>query len=255
MYRRGVGYLRIPTTLIGQVDVSVGIKQAVNAGESKNVLGSFYPPIASINDASFLATLAGPHIAAGCAEIIKMAVVADAELFSLLEQHGGALTASRFQDPAAHGIMMKAEAAMLHELEDNLFETDLQRRVDFGHTFSVALETDSSYSLSHGFAVGLDMLISTCLAVGRGVCARSLLERLVTLYHCVGLPLSQHICSAERLHESLESVRKHRGGALNLVVPCEVGRTLFIQDVSRGELTDALGVLAEARAPDDRPGF
>jgi len=182
-----------------------------------------------------------------------MAVIADAELFGLLEKHGRAIIVSRFQEPVARIIMMRAEAAMLRELQGNLFESDLQRRVDFGHTFSVAMETDSSYSLSHGFAVALDMLISTSLAVRRGLCPRSLLDRMVTLYQHVELPLSQRTCSAERLHESLESVRKHRGGALNLVVPCDLGRTLFIQDVSKVELAETLGALADAHAQDDRP--
>ena len=244
IYRRGVGYLRIPTTLIGQVDVSIGIKQAVNAGGSKNAIGSFYPPLASINDASFLKTLSRPHIAAGIAEIIKMAVIVDPDLFALVEEHGRSLLASRFQDPAAHIIMMRAEASMLRELQENLFETNLQRRVDFGHTFSVVLETDSAYTLSHGFAVGLDMLISTSIAVGRGLCTRSLLDRMLALYHQVELPVSQPICSAARLHESLASVRKHRGGALNLVVPRDLGSTLFIQDVSRDELEDAIDAIA-----------
>jgi 2-epi-5-epi-valiolone synthase len=257
IYRRGIGYLRIPTTLIGQVDVSVGVKQGVNSGRFKNVLGSFYPPLASINDASFLKTLSAPLIAAGFAEIIKMAVIADPILFGLVEQFGRVLLASRFQQPsaAALAIMMRAEASMLRELEGNLFETNLLRPVDFGHTFSVALETDSSYALLHGHAVGLDMLISTCLAVRRALCSETVLERMLAIYRQVELPLSQRICSAQRLHESLASVRKHRGGALNLVAPTDIGRPIFLQDVSIDELKDTLDFLADAQLRHDRSGL
>jgi len=254
IYRRGIGYLRIPTTLIGQVDVSVGVKQGINAGHRKNVLGSFYAPMASINDSSFLGTLSASHLASGMAEIIKMAMIADPVLFGLVEQHGAELIARRFQEPAAaaRAIMMRAEVAMLRELKGNLFETTLQRSVDYGHTFSVVLETDGAYALPHGHAVGLDMLISTCLAASRGLCPTTVLERLLAVYGQVGLPLSQEICSADRLIESLESVRKHRGGALNLVVPREIGRPMYLQEVGRDELQEALDTLAYAQMNHDR---
>lgn len=254
IYRRGIGYLRIPTTLIGQVDVSVGVKQGINAGGRKNVLGSFYAPIASINDAAFFETLSASHLASGMAEIIKMAMIADPVLFTLIEQHGAELVARRFQEPAAaaRAVMMRAEVAMLHELQGNLFETSLQRSVDYGHTFSVALETDGAYGLPHGHAVGLDMLISTCVAVSRGLCPPTVLARMVTVYAQVGLPLSQEICSADRLVESLASVRQHRGGALNLVVPKEIGQPMYLQEVGRDELQNALDTLASAQTQHDR---
>ncbi len=250
IYRRGIGYLRIPTTLIGQVDVSVGVKQGVNVGRFKNVLGSFYAPLASINDVSLLNTLPTIHIAAGFAEIIKMAVIADSLLFDLIESSAAGLMASKFQHPAAaaRSIMMRAEASMLRELKDNLFETDLKRAVDFGHSFSVAIETDSHYAIPHGHAVGLDMLISTCIAVARELCPRAVLDRLLAIFRTVDLPLSQAVCSAERLHDSLGSVRAHRGGHLNLVIPEDIGRPVFVQEVSVEELADALAFLAAADA-------
>jgi len=210
--------------------------------------------MASINDSSFLGTLSASHLASGMAEIIKMAMIADPVLFGLVEQHGAELIARRFQEPAAaaRAIMMRAEVAMLRELKGNLFETTLQRSVDYGHTFSVVLETDGAYALPHGHAVGLDMLISTCLAASRGLCPTTVLERLLAVYGQVGLPLSQEICSADRLIESLESVRKHRGGALNLVVPREIGRPMYLQEVGRDELQEALDTLAYAQMNHDR---
>jgi 3-dehydroquinate synthetase len=257
IYRRGVGYLRIPTTLIGQVDVSVGVKQGINVGRRKNVLGSFYAPLASINDTTFLGTLSTSHLASGMAEIIKMAMIADPVLFTLIELHGAELVACCFQEPAAaaRAIMMRAEAAMLRELKGNLFETTLQRSVDYGHTFSVVLETDSDYALPHGHAVGLDMLISTCVAVGRGLCPENVLERMLSVYEQVGLPVSQNICSAERLLESLNSVRRHRDGALNLVVPQAIGRPMYLQEIAQEELRDALHALADAQMTHDRSGL
>jgi 3-dehydroquinate synthase len=257
IFRRGVGYLRIPTTLVGQIDVSVGVKQGVNSGRFKNVLGTFYPPLASINDTCFLKTLSATHIAAGFAEIIKMAVIADSALLSLVELHGAELLESRFQSPrpAAEAIMRRAETSMLRELEGNLFETNLQRLVDFGHTFSAAIESDSRYLIPHGHAVALDMLMSTGIAVGRGLCPPAVLDRLIRLYRIVQLPITQSICSADRLHDSLDDIRAHRGGALNLVVPRNVGQPMFLQEVSIDELQGALQVLIDAESSDGRFGL
>lgn len=250
IFRRGIGYFRIPTTLIGQVDVSVGIKQGVNAGRFKNVLGSFYAPLASVNDISLLNTLPALHIAAGFAEIIKMAVISDPVLFELVETYGSELLDSRFQSPAsvAQSIMWRAEASMLRELKGNLFETTLQRLVDFGHTFSVAMEIDSGYQLPHGLAVGLDMLISTVIAVNRKICPKSVLERMLAIFKAVKLPLSQQICGAEELHASLAAIRSHRGGDLNLVIPRNIGQPVFVQEISMDELTRALSFLAEVES-------
>jgi 3-dehydroquinate synthase len=257
IFRRGVGYLRVPTTLVGQIDVSVGIKQGVNSGRFKNVLGTFYPPLASINDACFLKTLSPTHIAAGFAEIIKMAVITDPDLLCLVELHGAELLATRFQSPtlAAKAVMRRAETSMLREIEGNLFESNLKRLVDFGHTFSVAIESDCHYLMPHGHAVGLDMLISTGIAVGRGLCPLAVLDRMMRLYRILELPLTQRICSAERLLDALAAIRAHRGGALNLVVPRNIGQPIFLQDVSIEELQGALEFLTNADSSDGRFGL
>ncbi len=246
IYRRGVPYLRIPTTLIGLVDVSVGVKQGVNFGGSKNILGSFYPPIASINDVSFLRTLPAVHIAGGVAEILKMAILRDSRLFNLVEAHAPALLASFFQQPAsiANEVLWRAEQAMLNELEGNLFEINLQRLVDFGHTFSPALESASDYALPHGHAVAVDILISSHIAVARGLCHSSVLDRTLAIFKVFDLPASQRFCSAASLHQSLQSVRAHRGGDLNLVVPTGIGSAAFLSHVTAAEIQSALEFLA-----------
>ena len=249
IYRRGISYLRIPTTLIGQVDVSIGIKQGINAAGCKNILGSFYPPMASLNDLSFLRTLHRTHIAGGLAEIIKMAILRDASLFEVLEDNGAALLQSKFAYPAdvAREVMERAEIAMLDELRVNLFENDLKRLVDFGHTFSPALEKASGYRLPHGYAVALDMLISTSIAVSRGKCPKHVLSRLLRLYDLLELPLRQEWCSAADLYDALDRVREHRGGELNLVLPTEIGGAIFVQQVSIAELDEAHRAFGSAR--------
>jgi 2-epi-5-epi-valiolone synthase len=242
IYRRGIAYVRIPTSLIGLVDVGVGIKHGVNFIGKKNLLGSFFPPLACINDKRFLASLPQRHIAAGLAEIIKIALVADPQLFVLLERYGAQLVDERFQSlPAvADEVLFRAETAMMEELAPNLFEDDLKRPVDFGHTFSPKLETESDHSLVHGEAVALDMLISTAIGVGRGLCDAALLARMVELYRCVGLPSLHCLMHPELLMTAASETRAHRAGALNLVAPSRVGGSVFIQDISFAQIESAL---------------
>lgn len=246
MYRRGIPYVRVPTTLVGLIDVSVGIKHGVNFAGKKNLLGAFYPPLGSINDKSFLATLPRRHIACGLAEIAKIGLACDAKLFSLIERFGATLLESGFRTPAeiADEVLLRAECAMMKELAPNLFETTLRRPADFGHTFSPMLEVASDYALAHGEAVALDMLVSTALAVARGICDPCVLARLLAFYRSVGLPAAHPLLTPALLCRAIVETRAHRGGHLNLVVPAAVGATAFIQAVEADELGCAIASLA-----------
>jgi 3-dehydroquinate synthetase/mannose-6-phosphate isomerase-like protein (cupin superfamily) len=238
LFRRGVGYLRIPTTLVGIVDVGVGVKQGINFGKNKNILGAFYPPVGAMNDLRFLQTLSQQEISCGIAEIIKLGVVCNSGLFELLEAHGPRLLSSRFQAPAkaAYEVAIRAEELMMQQLQPNLFDEEMCRLVDFGHTFSPSIETASNYRIPHGEAVAVDMLMSTIIAVERGICDPDVLIRLMRLYQAVSLPMTQCVCSAKDFLESIRQTRLHRGGNLNLVVPTRIGSACFIQNVQAAEL-------------------
>lgn len=133
IFRRGVEYVRIPTSLIGMVDVGVGIKQAINVGIKKNIVGAFYPATTNINDPAFLASLPERHLSCGLAEIIKIAMMRDAQLFSLLEVYTPELLANRFQGTkVALDVLVTAEQLMMKELSGNLFERQVRRLPDFG---------------------------------------------------------------------------------------------------------------------------
>ena len=241
IFRRGVRYVRVPTSLIGLVDVGVGVKQAINVGDKKNIVGAFYPPATNINDLTFLSTLPKRHLACGLAEIIKMAVVLDADLFATLETHVRELVEKRFQGPGVgRQVLLRAEYLMMRELQGNLFEADLRRLPDFGHTFSPVLETASGYSLAHGEAVAIDMILSTTIAVNRGLCEPETLDRLRSLLAAADLPLGHDVCCADLVMDCLDSARAHRGGELNLVVPLGLGTAGFIQEVDRHEIEEAL---------------
>jgi 2-epi-5-epi-valiolone synthase len=242
IFRRGIGYVRIPTTLIGMIDVAVGIKQGVNVGHLKNVIGTFYPPLGAFNDRRFLATLPRRHLACGIAEALKIALVCDAVLYELLEAHARILIESGFQEPTdiAHEVLRRSEQTMIDQLSPNLYERDRRRLVDFGHSFSAMIETASNYTVPHGEAVALDMLLSIAVGIRAGIVPQFLLERLARLYQTVGLPLIDPLMTAGLMYRALEDIRLHRDGDLNLVVPTAIGTGGFLQDVSIGHLAVAL---------------
>lgn len=246
LYRRGVRFARVPTTLLGMVDVCVGIKQGINLGRKKNILGAFYPPYGCINDLSFLRTLDRRQLACGVAETVKMAIVCDAHLFDLMETNIAQLMETRFQRPkaAAEQVVIRAELAMMRELQPNLFEENLQRLVDFGHSFSPALEAASDYRLPHGEAVAIDMMICAAIASKRGLCDPSVIRRIARIYEAAALPLTDDLCDAAMLVESLGDIVIHRGGALNLVLPTTIGSATFVQEVTVEEVAAALAELA-----------
>ena len=236
LYRRGVPYIRIPTTLLGQIDGGIGIKGAVNFHDKKNLLGCFFPPQRVFIVPGFLSTLPGFHISSGLAEILKAAVVCDAQLFSLVEAHAGELIASGFQKPApqATEIIRLAIDVMLEELEANIYEDrSLKRLMDFGHTFSPALEAASGFRFTHGEAVALDMCLSTALATELGALPEPDRDRIIDAIAGCGLAVSTELLDLDLSRRSLREARLHRGGSLNLVVPRGVGEGAYLKTLDQ----------------------
>ncbi len=244
--RRGIPHLFIPTTLIGQVDAAIGLKGGVNFNGRKNYLGCFEAPGGVLVDPGFLATLPARDLRSGIAEILKMALLRDRQLFSMLEASGSTLIDSAFTEPhdVSRSSIHGAVASMLAELEPNPYEdrTD-KRRVDFGHTFSGAMEERSHYDLKHGEAVAIDMMISSLLANELGLLGDAELERIIDVYRCLALPMSSECSTLEILEEGLVGSIAHRGGCLNLVIPTGIGSSTFVErrsDLPHGALAAAL---------------
>lgn len=249
--RRGVGHIRIPTTLIGQVDAGIGIKTAVNLGQAKNYLGSFYPPMAVIVDSTILGTLSAAHISEGLSEIVKIALVRSKRLFALIESHCDRVIGTRFAQPAtiADRVIRCSVELMLEELQIDPFErTKLQRLVDMGHTFSPAIEAASGYSIPHGRAVAIDMALSCLIGERLGHCNRAVADRLLPLLRRIDLPIYVEELTVPVCRRALAAASLHRNGAVNLVVPAEIGRAVFIEDAAAIDdklLASVLSELAE----------
>lgn len=231
LHRRGVPHIKVPTTLVGLVDAGIGTKNAVNHGGRKSALGSFHPPEHALLDVTFLRTLPRRHLVNGLAEVVKMAVVTDAELFDLLACDAATLVESGFRTPAnsAAQLVSLSVADMLGELQQNLYENaDYRRRADFGHTFSPYFEVASGHSILHGEAVAMDIALSAQIASALGLLADPALEQILCLLETVGLPLSWPRLSVDALWNSLAGIVDHRDGDLHLVVPTTIGNCEYL---------------------------
>ena len=222
-YLRGVRLVQVPTTLVAQVDSSVGGKTGVNLPEGKNLVGAFYPPRAVIADFETLATLPHREYRSGLYEIIKYGAIADAELFRFLERHMLALLR---RDPAALGwviprcIRIKARIVAQDERESGLREI-----LNFGHTFGHALEAVTGYRrFLHGEAIGWGLYAATLLGLTTTRIPESEATRVIRLVASVGpLPRLGAIRAAQ-LRRILAGDKKARGGRVRWVLPRRIGK-------------------------------
>jgi 3-dehydroquinate synthetase len=232
LIRRGTPYFCLPTTLVGQIDAGIGLKGAVNFNGHKSYLGCFTPPAAVFADMAWLTTLGLTSVRAGMAEIAKMGLVRDAELFRQLVAHSQRLITSRFGDPPGVGeqIVGRSIELMLDELNLDCYENrGLARLVDYGHTFSPRLEELSGYRLPHGLAVSVDMALSAVVAMELGMLGDADGEAILSGLEFMGLPTFVPLCTSDEMEVALRAAERHRDGRLNLVVPVGVGRATFIQ--------------------------
>lgn len=239
-YRRGLPHIKVPTTLMGYVDASIGIKTGININGNKNRLGAFAPPQKVFLDKTFLKTLPKRHILNGVCEIIKLAIIKDANLFEYLETHGRESVEAQFQNEAGETILNSAIHGMLEELEPNLFEDDLMRKVDFGHTFSYGLETLYEADLLHGEAVLLDILLSSLIAKTRRLISEEDTSRIFQLINELGINIDISILESTMLWNSLEDRTYHRDGLQRVPMPLGIGGCTFVNDIKRDEIISAV---------------
>ena len=248
IYRRATPFVRVPTTLIGLVDAGVGVKTGVNANGHKNRLGTYFAAERTLLDRKFLTTLPRRHVSNGLAEILKIALIKDRELFDLMEATGEHVLEAKMQrgpgsvDPALE-IIDRAIHGMLTELQPNLWEKTLERVVDYGHTFSPSLEMVALPALLHGEAVCIDMALTTCLGEQRGCAFDRFQSRLLALMTRLELPTWHPLLTADLLQRALADTVRHRDGQQRLPLPVGIGSACFVNDVSPQELADAAAAL------------
>jgi 3-dehydroquinate synthase len=244
-YRRSIPHIKVPTTLMGYVDASIGIKTGININGNKNRLGAFYAPQLVLLDKEFLKTLPRRHILNGVCEIIKLAVIKDADLFQLLETKGAKSVNTHFQNDEGSIILDRAIAGMIEELQPNLYEEDLARKMDFGHTFSYGLEMRYESHLLHGEAVLLDVLVSSLIACGRNLLTWEEMWRIFQLVDVIGINFYASILDPGLLLASLMERTYHRNGFQHVPVPQGIGNCIFLNDITAPEIELAVKTIKE----------
>jgi 3-dehydroquinate synthase len=180
-------------------------------------------------------------------EIIKLAVIKDAELFELLETYGTACIESGFQNEISASILDRSVGGMLEELEPNLFEDELERKVDFGHTFSYGLETHQDTELLHGEAVLIDILISSILSASRNLLPEQELNRIFDLVTKLGIVLNDELVTPELLWDMLKERTYHRNGMQRVPLPNGLGQCTFVNDIKFKEIQSACKIYKERK--------
>ena len=244
-WRRGVPHINVPTTLMGYVDAAIGVKTGINFKHHKNRVGSFSPPERVLLDHSFFQTLPHRHLLNGVGEILKLAIVKEPDLFATLERHGGQCIDAQFQDSTSWEVLSVSVESMLAELTPNLFETELARVVDFGHTFSTALEMQDDLDLLHGEAVVIDMMLSSIIAWQRSLLSRKDLERIFSLVLTLKLRLSSRGLHPELLMQSLIERQHHRNGVQRVPLPMGIGSYCFVANIGLEDVTLAVEYFKE----------
>ncbi|MBD1822798.1 sedoheptulose 7-phosphate cyclase [Cyanobacteria bacterium FACHB-DQ100] len=247
-YRRSTNYIRVPSTLIGLIDAGVAIKVAVNHGKLKNRLGAYHPPKQVILDFSFLKTLPVDQIRNGMAELVKIAVVSNAEVFELLEQYGEELLYNHFGfvgDAAdlkqiGHRVNYESIKTMLELEAPNLHELMLDRVIAYGHTWSPTLELAPQVPLLHGHAVNIDMALSATIAEKRGYISAVDRDRILGLMSRLGLALDHPMMEIDLMWKATQSIMLTRDGLLRAAMPRPIGTCYFVNDLTRDELESAI---------------
>jgi 3-dehydroquinate synthase len=245
IFRRRTPYIKIPTTIVGIIDAGVGVKVGINFGKSKNFLGGYYPPLAVFNDQSFLKTLTAKEIRCGLYELIKIALIKDPSLYYLIERYYRDLMENDFNKRTEEMIFLAA-SLLIKELTVDLLESNLQRLVDFGHTFSPCLEMKSENEIPHGEAVGIDILISSHIAFKKNLLSQADFDSIFSLIKSIGFSKKYSLPKAKQLYSSLDDIRCHRAGSLNLVLPNRIGAGNFTNYCSVEEIKHAMDFICDS---------
>ena len=226
IYQRGIPFVQVPTTLVAQVDSSVGGKTGVDHRLGKNLIGAFYQPRAVLIDPLTLRTLPRREWIAGLAEVIKYGIIADEEFFAFLEQEISALLTLE-EEPVIRAITRSCEIKAQVVAEDER-ESDRRRILNYGHTIGHALELLAGYrGLIHGEAVGIGLVQEADLARHMGLCGREVVERIRSLVQRAGLSEQVPQASFTSLWGAMQHDKKVLGGRVIGVWPVRVGEVVI----------------------------
>jgi 3-dehydroquinate synthase len=230
-YNRGLGFGLVPTTLLAQVDASIGGKNGVNFEGYKNIIGSFYQPDFILFDSLYLKTLAKEHILCGIAESVKHALAGSKKLFEMLEKEKYSLLS--MEEEAIKRLVMASSAVKIEIVQKDEKEQDLRRILNFGHTFGHSIERE--YSLDHGEAVASGMLIALKISRKLGYLQQGVFDRISRLFDSYNFSLLP-VMDKDRVFQSLRKDKKKQGKAVHFVFLRDIGDA-FVRKIPLDELS------------------
>jgi 3-dehydroquinate synthase len=247
-YLRGVALVHIPTTLVSQVDSSIGGKTGVNLPDGKNLVGAFYPPKLILTDPTALRTLPDREFRGGLAEVIKHSVIADGKMFEYLEQNMGKILG---RDAAALEYLIPRNAAIKAKVvTKDERESGLREILNFGHTFAHALESTTKYRVyQHGEAVAWGMMAAALLAHEIGVCEADHVSRIVALIRRIGPFPAWPDVGTKALIEAMVSDKKTLRGKLRFVLSPRMGKAGSYENVPLPAVKSVLNFMKFSTKP------
>lgn len=252
-YMRGIRYVQVPTTLLAQVDSSVGGKTGVNLAAGKNLVGAFHHPVAVYADIDTLRTLPPAELRAGLQESVKAGIIRDPALFDYMEQHAEAIlagghamreeTTAALAHVVAASVQMKADVVHADEREGGL-----RMILNLGHTLGHAIEAATNYNtLLHGEAVAWGMIAATSLAAHRQLLSLDDAARIARVIRAYG-PLRPFAADPAHLVALTASDKKNRSGTRNFILPTAIGAATVVQDMTDAELLRAATYITQQAA-------
>jgi 3-dehydroquinate synthase len=229
-YMRGVPLVQLPTTLLAQVDSSIGGKVAVNHGQLKNNIGAFYQPRIVVADITTLQTLPSAELTSGLGEVIKYAIIKDEDFFAYLEKH---LEPIKALDEMTLEYIVTASARIKAEVvEKDEKDLGLRNILNFGHTIGHAIESVSEFRISHGQAVAIGMMVSSGIASEIGILENTSVVRIRKLLKRAGLMTRMPKIELSQVLETMTHDKKVMEGKIRFILPRTIGEVFMTDDVN-----------------------
>jgi len=240
LYQRGIDFIQVPTTLLSQVDASVGGKTGVNNKYGKNLIGAFYQPKAVYIDTAFLKTLPAREFAAGFAEIVKMAVMFDRDYFDFLKS-ADLSDESQLKEAIKRSVELKAWVVNQDEKE-----AGIRAVLNYGHTFGHVVENETGYTTYlHGEAVAIGMVMANALAVELGMMTQVEADEVKAVLDAANLPTDYHIEDVDDFYEHFFLDKKSANNTIKFILPQGIGGYKIVENLDEALVKRVLGKFGE----------
>jgi len=242
LYQRGIDFIQIPTTLLSQVDASVGGKTGVNNAYGKNLIGAFYQPKAVYIDPEFLKTLPAREFAAGVAEIVKMAVMFDKEYFDFLQE------ADLSNEEVLKETIRKSVELKAWVVNQDEKEAGIRAVLNYGHTFGHVVENETNYTTYlHGEAVAIGMIMANALAIELGLFSKEEAQEVKVLLERSSLPTDYVIQNVDNFYEHFFLDKKSANNSIKFILPQGMGNYKVVKDIDEAIVKKVLQQFGEKK--------